>query len=312
MLEAYGPNGVLRWNDSLDVYGSGGYAANLQIRDILYNNHTVYVPIQGGLIALDENGAERWNKTYDKNISIFLDAPFDNDGNLYLTDGPDLFHISPDGVESVHVDISYAPETFEKVSAEDGIIYRYDIVPAVSALSPGYPMHGSIEDAMTGGTMASIYDMLGNRSIDQLDTYRIDAYDLKTGNKLWNYTLPLEEHNVTIDESNYANILTDRNGIEKDNMMSPESWYSSRNITEGTEVLNSWAFADLMPVKGLLYVNLWSYNYEVPTFFGRSNCTYAGGVYAIRSKWKPGLAEIDGCASDVDGSDKRHYFLRHE
>jgi predicted transcriptional regulator len=281
MLEAYDSNGVLKWSDSLDVYGPGVHTTNLQILDLLYNDHTVYVPVLGGLIALNEDGSEKWNKTYNKNISIFRDAPFDKDGNLYLTDGPNLFHISPDGTESTYADISYSPETFEKVSAEDGIIYKYEIVSAVSALSPGYPMHDLIEDAMTDGTMASIRDLLGNRSIYQLDTCRIDAYDMKTGDKLWNYSLPLEVHNVTIDESNYANILTDRGRIEKDNMMSPEAWYRSRNITDGTEVLNSWAFAYLMPAKGLLYVNLWSYNYEVPTFFGRSNCTYAGGVYAI-------------------------------
>lgn len=281
ILEAYGPNGELNWSDSLDVYSNGGYATNLHIQAILYDNHTIYVPIQGGLIVLNEDGTEKWNKTYDKNVSIFQDAPFDNKGNLYLTDVSRIFHITPNGTESDYVNMSYAPGINEKVSVEDGIIYKSEIVPAVNAASLGYPPHGSIEDAMANGQMALIHDMLGNRSLCQLDTYRIDAYSMKTGGELWNFTLPLVEHNTTISESNYRDILTDPADIEKDNMMSPESWYRSRNITEGTEALNSWAFADLMPIKGLLYVNFWTYNYEVPTFFGRSNSTYAGGVYVI-------------------------------
>ena len=136
------------------------------------------------------------------------------------------------------------------------------------------------------GDLDEIQKYLGNRTMGQLDTIRITANDTKTGKTLWNYTLPLEKHTVIVNDLNCKSLMIDSNTIRDDNNITPAQWYSSRNLTYGTKVIGSWAYANLVPTKDVLYVSYWVYTYEVPTFFNQSNCTYAGGVYAIDNNGK--------------------------
>lgn len=280
-LTAYGPDGRLKWSGDIGQYGLGSLPVNANYHKLLYDDHTVYVPLQGGLLAVNEDGSLKWKEPYnDSGTMVFWDAPFDHEGNVYLQDGSRIFYVDAEGAAHTFTDTFNYAGPYYDVDAEDGIVYTYQTAWATDASSPGYPSHESVEDAMKNGDL-SIVQLLGNRTLSMLDTVRVTAYDLKTGDEKWSYRLPLDEHVDTVSQSDYMNLYPDNDAIMNDNAQSPADWYSSRNISYGTKIVSGWSCAELMPVNGIVYVNLWSYNYEVPTFFGQSRYAYAGGLYAI-------------------------------
>lgn len=270
-IAACEPNGWYDWHKDIWDYGLGGVQPGTFI-DPLYNNHTVYVILQGGVLALNQDGSLKWKKAYATGVLLF--SSFDDRGNLYLQSGSRVFYVNPDGDETT---ITYSYEVqndARQTSVGDDIFYAVHTISAIDNAQSGYPMYMNYNDTVNALAGLSPYDLmyLGNRTLDQLDTIRIDAYSIKTGQQLWNYTLPLRKRSVTLSASNYRGLLAqtyDIDSIQKDNTISLGEWYRSRNISEGTTAVDSSSGTDLMLSDGVLYVNFWSYNYEVPAFFGR-------------------------------------------
>ena len=63
VVDAYYPNGTLYW---CAYPGSLIYRQYLDDEHLpLYNNGTIYVPLENGIIAYDRQGREKWTKTYN-------------------------------------------------------------------------------------------------------------------------------------------------------------------------------------------------------------------------------------------------------
>jgi len=250
-LCVYGPNGRLKTTYNLTDYGLGPLADIFRVcPQIYYNNHTVYVPLEHGLIALGDGGAFKWKVALsDSNARLsFWNEMFDKNGNVYLENNSRIYYVTPAGDEHLLTDkydqYWHGLSGSGLVSVEDDLYYT---IRTISAVDGSY----------TSGYEAS-YDQIGwhsvgpgYRSPGRLDTCRVTAYDLKTGEPRWNMTLPMDVRMV--------------------------------NATAGGSTLvQSYSTASGMLSNGTLYVRFWSNNTEVPwEAGGPAKYTNAGGIYAI-------------------------------
>lgn len=288
-LDACTQDGVSLWQINTSEYNMGNTWSYNQ-ENIFYYNHTILLPLQLGLIALNEDGSLKWKAPYDISASLFEDQPIDNIGNIYFHEGSRIFYISPDGVETTltnyfiqtGLNMNSGTSPSQIIDLNNKILYSYQMQYANNNNSPlvGYMGQEEIESEMSNPE-AWKFNLFGNRSLNQLDTLQINAVSPVSGNELWNFNLPVSEHTVTFTELNYRSLVVFSNGIENDNKKTPSNWYSSRNITYGKTVVGNYSIVDMKTSNGILYVYFWTYNYQIPTFFGLSKCTYAGGVYAI-------------------------------
>jgi predicted transcriptional regulator len=281
-------------------YGMGEAAYD---SSLLYSNHMVYLLLQGGIIAFNENGTMKWEYTYNTSpqswsvlefkYSGFSSSPFDNNGDLYLQQGPRVFYLSPDGVETMVTDNYNTSLSPALMDGEDGLIYTYQMISANNSYY-NYGMmvlDGSIDDMISGeiqdgywpgnDVLSDVSQDMGNRTLDQLNSVQISAIYIANSQEAWNYTLPLYKHTTTLTRSNYMYLIPYSDGIAKENTGTPTEWYQSNNITFGKKILVGTSYLDMANYNSTLYVNFWSLNYEYPAFFSQSECMYAGGIYAI-------------------------------
>jgi predicted transcriptional regulator len=289
---------ILQTNTSNYDMGEAAYDSSL-----LYNNHTVYLLLQGGIIAFNENGTTRWEYTYNTSpqswsvlvfkYSGFSSSPFDNNGDLYLQQGPRVFYLSPYGVETTVTDNYNTSLNPALMDDENGLIYTFQMISANNSYY-NYGMmalDGSIDDMISGEiqdgywpgnqVLSDVSQDMGNRTLDQLNSVQISAINIANCQEAWNYTLPLYKHTTTLTKSNYMYLIPYSDGIAKENMVTSTEWYQSNNITFGKKIIVGTSYLDMANYNGTLYVNFWSLNYEYPTFFSQSECMYAGGIYAI-------------------------------
>jgi predicted transcriptional regulator len=271
--------------------------------DLLYSNHTVYLLLPRGIIAFNENGTTRWEYTYNTSpqgwsvlpfqYSGFISSPFDDKGDLYLQQGPRVFYLSSDGVETTVTDNYNTSLNPALMDGEDGLIYTFQMISANNSYY-NYGMmgiDGSIDDMISGEiqdgywpgnqVLSDVSQDMGNRTLDQINSVQISAINIANSQETWNYTLPLYKHTTTLTKSNYMYLIPYSDGIAKENTGTPTEWYQSNNITFGNKIIVGTSYLDMANYNGTLYANFWSLNYEYPTFFGQSECTYAGGIYAI-------------------------------
>jgi predicted transcriptional regulator len=260
------------------------------------DNGTLYIDLMAAdssqnqeLLAVSADGKLLWGKSYTYNY--FPENLGARDGLLYVKFYNNTIIYDKDGAEVTLIPENIPEGLFNRSISKSNITYSYQPISAVNASEPVYLDYETVEELWlaiynqsTGRPRMDsdkVQKYLGNRTIDQLDAILINANDTRTGKTLWNYTLQIEKHTVTVNESNCKSLTIDYNNIENDNKVSPAEWYKSRNITYGTKVIGSWAYTNLIQTDDILYVSYWTYSYEVPAFFNRSNCTYAGGIYAI-------------------------------
>ncbi|HEY3421663.1 MAG TPA: PQQ-binding-like beta-propeller repeat protein, partial [Methanocellaceae archaeon] len=226
-VDACTPGGIYLWHIDTSEYGMGAmWSYNPE--SIFYYNHTILLPFQEGLVALNQDGSLKWKAPYDQS-SILLDVqPIDSGGNIYFRDGYRIFYVSPDGVESTVTGsfvpyaspasstIMMAPSPSGIVDMKNGIAYSYRLLYAYNN-SPnlGFLAHDALENDMA---MPGPWDLnfFGNRTLDQLDMVRVNASSLVSGNELWSCELPVDEHTVTLTESNYRDLVAYGDGIEND------------------------------------------------------------------------------------------------
>jgi predicted transcriptional regulator len=298
-LEALDRDGKLLWRHSSGDYNvsiTGGW--NNVIDQPYYRNGTLYVWLTNGVMALDTSGNKLWTKFYeDQSTYPDFKAPFDDRDNLYLWHynynaddsngtypGSYLSMVRPDGSEVVGPRHTYN-SLQGVVGVSDGLYYHVQrVVP------------GEINDWLNAdyykdpATLEFILKQAGenwnnSRRLDQLDTYMVQAVDIPTDRVRWNTTLPaFPAHIVTFDASNIGLIMPpyfDLSYAGNENQARPDAWYKDNRVPDGTEAIGSWVDLDFLPGKNVTYVSQWAINYEVPTFYGRSQGAYSGGIYAL-------------------------------
>lgn len=264
-VEAYGPNGSLKWRYDLgidafaehDIYG---------LDEPVYSDHTVFVQLNKGLMALNDDGSLRWKKTFNASY-VYMDQQPDGNWyvhNMYYTDNGTDYNISyitivrPDGSETVAAEKNLPADIFGPMMANGTIYYaeKTDGAAGIKALD------------------------------DPLRPWQVNAYDMVTGNKLWTYTVrPEKTINSTLNESTIASVMYWNYGGPDDiiqmNRITPAMWYYDNSLPFGYEEVRNSSNVRLIPWNGGVYVEYWGYNYEYPFFFDQSRCVYGGGMYAL-------------------------------
>lgn len=287
-IEAYDRDGALIWR-----HGAGEYnvtmASGQQVAQPYYGDGMLYVWLDRGVMALDMNGSRLWDRQYkdDEVIADFY-TPVDDENNVYLAHfnyggSPYMSMIYKNGSEALPQNGTLMLDPASMLGASGGICYYVQrIAPNGVADTPNtrqYEDYYSIEYEMTreGGHRND------TRSLDMLDMYRIQAVDLNAGRVLWEYDLPLFPVNVTVDSSNVGSVMPymDTSQVFKDNTVKPDTWYKDNGVPNGTIAIGSNGRVNILAGKGMIYVSQWTYNYEVPTFYGQSHSIYSSGIYAL-------------------------------
>ena len=310
-VTAYYSNGTVKWHAGMRELGindsliSPYYDEN----DPTYRNGTIYVWMSHSVLALDKSGNLKWSRTFD-NDSIVKTwfGPNDtlyvrygrggNDSLVAALYGSSLYNplgrgdvhivsISPDGnMKSIpdSVASAYIPDFLGSQQFSGDTVYKIDYVSPFASdenvtriLSLYFDLHGYIEDYLkaNGGN----WDL--PRGLYDLDTVRVTAYKIGSSVPMWSYTIPLNKHLVRLDKDNVQSILMYPGIVDNDNNATPAEWYRSHSIPEGSEGIGSACSIGIVEVNGVQYLSFWSYNYEVPTFYGDSRCVYSGGLYAL-------------------------------
>jgi len=322
-IESYDRDGALRWSHATGYYNVS-VLTYFPVEQPYCNNGTVYVWLNNGVMMLDSNGQKEWVKEYpDENTFPDFYTPFDSQGDLYLRhynlgsdhegnfNGSYLSMIRPDGSEATGVRhyVSY----LQLIRGLSGGAYYQ----AMRVVPEGVNDTLNADYYKDPGTVEFILAQAGGnwknyRSIDQLDTYAIRAVDISTDGERWNTTLPLFPHKITLDASNIGLVMPpylDLSYAAKENQATPEEWYKNTKVSNGTTAIGSWTDLELMPGKNVTYVSLWTFNYEVPTFYGKAEADYSGGIYALDKDGKLLWAKPTGArVTDMKESNGTIYY----
>src|SRR5271157_2446111 len=296
VIHAIGPDGQVRWSLEIPysinkVRDLKGWGTPAWVQDqAVFDSGMIYVALSPSdnsateLLAITLDGKLLWSKGFS-GYSYVTDLPYRPDdldarnGLLYAKFGNNVTVYGIDGNETMLMPENIPSGLFNRSAANSNVTYSYQTVSASNAseCDPYDTLRLKCYNSV------DFQQEIGNRTLDQLDTLQIFANDTKTGENIWNYTLPIEKHTATVNALNYNDIMFggENEKVAKDNTVSPQEWYSSRNITYGVSYVGSWYDVNLIPTNDTLYVSYWTNNFEVPTFFNQSNYTYAGGIYAI-------------------------------
>jgi predicted transcriptional regulator len=307
-IQAYYANGSPKWHVNISHFGINDTIKtpfSLSIdHQPTYHNGTLYVALPHTVLALDTDGHLKWQKQYHG--YYFNRLWFDDRENTYLQFARDIsspgtyfINIAPDGTETeVYQDtVSKLTGLPSYQTFQDGVAYSSEWVTPlqgkvdVNASNATYPFTdislsypfpwGRQHDAI----IQYLRDKNGTwdfpRRLYDLDSYEVRAYDFKDGERLWNYTIPLERRESTITKENAAGLLLNPGRVAMDNNVSAEDWYPANDIPFGSEGVGSMSSISLLPGANATYVSFWSYCYEVPAIYGRSRIIYSGGVYAL-------------------------------
>jgi Uncharacterized protein conserved in archaea len=277
LLEAYGASGAMIWDRELHGTVATQYVADDLWPEFncmpVYQNGTLYLPLDNGIIALNQMSQTLWWRYIQGGSYALFDLmPIDAQGNVYMkqlnprSTTSNIYVIWPDGL--IHsppwqYDSKYG--SMIHTAARDGIVYNVD--------------------KTTFGSL---------QSINSLGTETITAYDIKNSTALWSYTIPVNDRQiVTLNASNIDTILSGQNGAGS--VLNPaDDYYSpySKPVAEGglsgaPLVPVGWPEISIHPGTDIVYVSFRSTTYEAPIILDRSRATYSSGIYALDSSGKP-------------------------
>ncbi|HTY90473.1 MAG TPA: winged helix-turn-helix transcriptional regulator [Methanocella sp.] len=270
-VEAYSPAGSLLWSRYIGVSAIRPHI-DRQIWPSyntlpLLSNGELYVPVDSGIVALDEDGGIRWTASLnDSGYTLFSSMPLDGRGNVYmakLNEPPAqsyLTMISADGRASAisWPFYAYGGMTIDHpdlvpVGGKDGIVYAIE------------NMWHSSED--------NFNKSLASRRFSE-DT--IVANDVTSGRELWNFTIPSADvHVITLNRNNAGDAFVETASLY------PGSFTSTVPLTPVTQEL-----INVYPGRNVTYVNFYYASYEAPLFPNLSRCIYAKGIYALDNNGK--------------------------
>jgi alpha-tubulin suppressor-like RCC1 family protein/predicted transcriptional regulator len=266
VIDSYYPNGTLRWNKILDeniIRQSMAEDARLTYSTLpLYQNGSLYVPLRRGIMVLDTEGNELWDRHFDDGLYVLFELmPIDGDGNVYMVNVGNYDYV-PNGVESFVYVIS--PDGKE-VSPPRGYWADYDIVS-----------HYAARDGIVY-ISKRVYGRIDKTSLDDLDTFVIAAYDFKNGKYLWNYSLPTSDrHSATLTDDTAMGVFGPYSYL----LYGPVETLIP--ITPGSSPsIHSWPVVHFYPEDGRVYVEFHSASYQAPVVLGQSQCVYTSGIFVI-------------------------------
>jgi predicted transcriptional regulator len=258
VVNAYDPSGNLLWSQDIGEPVMRQYIRE-DIRQKfdtlpLYKDNKLYLPLQDGVLAMNADGTINWVKRLNGTARLLELMPMDTAGNLYLEHANEanlsassLYVISKDG-SNVSGPVPYDEyRSWNYKGANDGILYYLSVEPAQ------------------------------NRSLADLDSLRLTAYDARNGSSLWTYAIPTyKKSTVTLDVSSIRDIFDPYTA--DDILRSSEQRYPY--ASPPTKVFGR-SDVKVLPGEGLVYVSYADYNYEYPITPGQSQCVYVSGVIAI-------------------------------
>lgn len=266
-IVSYHPNGTLRWSRDAGETITRPYIVD-EIRPLsgtlpVYANHTLYAPVKRGVIAYDTTGQELWSKRLTGDYyDLFELMPVDNMGNVYLRAasftgnyGDSYIYVISDGGKNISAPRKYQSQysVVTRTSARDGILYDIKYVPAAG---PGE-----------------------NKTMEDLDTFVVSAFDLIGNQTLWSYQMPVDHPRTLIVDSSILYSAFIPFGDE-----SMEQYYVvglEAGQAAGAMGIGSSAFIETYPVDGRVFINFRSVTCPMPVALNQTTCAYVGGIYYI-------------------------------
>ncbi|HTY90017.1 MAG TPA: PQQ-binding-like beta-propeller repeat protein [Methanocella sp.] len=229
----------------------------------LYSQGKLYLPLQDGMLSMNTDGTVNWVKRLNESARLLELMPMDSAGNFYLEhvnganqSASSVYVLSGDG-SNLSQPVPYDEyRSWNYKAGKDGILYY------------------------VSGSAAA------NRSLADLDTLKLTAYDLKNASALWTYTIPTyKKTTITLDATSIRNIFDP---------------YTSSDILGGSQQRYPYGSTSakvfgqsdviVLPSEGRVYASYSDYNYEYPIVSGQSQCVYAMGLAAIsndgRQEWQ--------------------------
>jgi len=263
IVEGYDRNGQLIWSRDVQENVIPQYVAEDVWPEFntlpMYKNGILYVPLNNGIVALDNMGRTLWWRYLPGGPHVMFELmPVDDQGNVYMrslnpnSSTSSLTVIGPDGWSH------YAPwqystqyDSLRHTAADNGVVYNID--------------------RNSFGTVSSLSD---------LQTLTITAYDVKNSTSLWSNTLPLQRPTqILLNSSNVNDIMK--------GMASNYPATYSNPMAKGTpaRTLKSvgWPEISIYPGTDVIYVSFRSTNYEWPLVLNRSKAVFSSGIYALNT-----------------------------
>ena len=278
-LVAYYPNGTLWWQKNmsgpLQRQKMDPSVSPMFLTLPIYRNGTLYVPLKKSFVALDQTGNERWSESSKWAIDLFGVMPFDSQDDIYLTINT------------------------EPIPGSDSIFYQGMMVaPAGNSTNftiPQYPQYNSSLVCANNGigySLANVYkvDVTGiiqaPTRVNDLGSMSIMASNFRTGQDLWEFTIPTTDPNIiTINPSN-VKYLDEMESVDFYNIYPASMRYGGfitttanitidfnekhpqfQNLSKGE--IGTWAISgagtiNVLPGDNAVYVSYYVYNYEYP------------------------------------------------
>jgi predicted transcriptional regulator len=267
VVNAYDASGSLVWSQDIGEPVIRQYLRE-DIREQydslpLYREGKLYLPLQSGVLCMNADGTIDWVKRLNESTQLLELMPMDSDGNFYLEhvnranlSASSIYVLSGDGT-SLSKPLPYDEYRSSNYKAgKDGILY-----------------YASVEAA-------------SNRSLADLDTMKLTAFDVRNASALWTYTIPTyKKSTITLDAASIGNIF---DPYTADDILSS----SQQRYPYGSPSAKVFGHSDVsvLPSGGRVYVSYTDYNYEYPIVPGQSQCVYATGLSAIdgsgRQEWQ--------------------------
>jgi predicted transcriptional regulator len=285
-VDAYYPNGTHYWRE---YPGESVYRQYISDERLpLYNNGTIYAPLENGVAAYDLHGNEKWTKKYNpddfyfqyvqtnstgfkspdytkSDFSIYGPMPFDSKGDVYVQ------YLGRDWIpQSDNFSAPTEPEIYLLTIGPDGNeiarneIYQYNY----NAVGDGIGFNTSVSNNYPT-TVENLTDMR---------TKSLLAYDINDGKLLWNYTFPVDNPTVVTVNASSAGTISWY-------LSTPDQYYVNDDNTTNTNIGHvdaSTAYVrEVIAGNGRVYAQFSSVNFEIPVVYGESKAAYVSGVYAL-------------------------------
>jgi predicted transcriptional regulator len=294
IIDAYYPNGTLYWEN---------YTADHMVRPTLngiqadytlplYYNGLLYGPLNNGVTSMYSNGTVKWTKTYDPNLIISeisnsyyermvelgvepaltgdlrpYITPFDSKGDIYLQSE---IVLTSETAPSKMLLITIGPDGNEISRTFNNSIYQI----AKNGIGYGDKDTGEIDNT-------SINYPYVPHNLTSLDTDEVIAFNVSTGEELWDYPLnatPNDTVVTTIDENNVRALVDSDTADEAIND-------SGMNLSHRPRLSNllivSQTHLQVSPGNNIVYVYYQTENYDNPIVLGESKCAYFSALYAF-------------------------------
>ncbi len=147
-----------------------------------------------------------------------------------------------------------------------------------------------------------------NRSLSDLDSLSLTAYDVKNGTSLWSFALqPPKKTTFTLDETSIKNIFdpyTSGDILNSSEQRYPDGAPSTKIIGHSD--------VNVLPSSSGVYVSYIDYNYEYPIVPGQSQCVYTSGIISIGTDGRMLWQQSTDSSCDGHGRGQQHAILQHQ